>query len=46
VLALRNLAQTVSPAAVLELGIPVARLENHPATPIAWADYLMSLARI
>jgi hypothetical protein len=46
VLALRNLAQTVSPAAVLDLGIPVARLEGQPATPIAWADYLMSLARL
>jgi hypothetical protein len=46
VLALRNLAQTVSPAAVLELGIPVARLEGQPATPIAWADYLMALARL
>jgi hypothetical protein len=46
VLALRNLDQTVSPAAVLELGIPVARLEGSPATPLAWADFLMSLARI
>ncbi|HEX5097486.1 MAG TPA: hypothetical protein VFX21_15765, partial [Acidimicrobiia bacterium] len=46
VLALRNLAQTVSPAAALELGIPVARLEGQPATPIAWADYLMALARL
>jgi hypothetical protein len=42
VLALTRLDQTVSPAALLELGIPVGRLEGQPATPVAWADVLLS----
>jgi hypothetical protein len=31
---------TVSPAAVLQCGIPVGRLEGRPATPLSWASLL------
>jgi len=31
---------TVSPAAVLQCGIPVGRLEGRPATPLLWAALL------
>ena len=31
---------TVSPAAVLRSGIPVARLDGRPATPLLWASLL------
>jgi len=31
---------TVSPAAVLQCGIPVGRLEGRPATPLLWASLL------
>jgi hypothetical protein len=41
VIALTGIADTVSPAAVLQLGIPVGRLGATPATPAAWADLLM-----
>jgi hypothetical protein len=41
VLALNNVADTVSPAEVLQLGIPVGRLGAKYATPAAWADLLM-----
>jgi hypothetical protein len=41
VLALTGIADTVSPAAVLQLNIPVGRLGPTPATPAAWADLLM-----
>jgi hypothetical protein len=41
VLALTGIADTVSPAAVLHLDIPVGRLGATPATPAAWADLLM-----
>jgi hypothetical protein len=37
---LENLHATVSPAAVLALGIPVARIDGVPATPDAWATAL------
>ena len=40
-LALTGIADTVSPAAVLNLDIPVGRLGATPATPAAWADLLM-----
>ncbi len=40
-LALTNLDQTVSPAAVLELGIPVGRLGDVVATPLTWAELLL-----
>lgn len=40
-LQLTRLDETVSPAAVLELGIPVGRLERHLATPVAWAEMLL-----
>lgn len=41
VLQLTRLDETVSPAAVLDLGIPVGRLERHVATPVAWAELLL-----
>jgi len=41
VLALTGVADTVSPAAVLELGIPVGRLGAQHATPATWADLLV-----
>jgi hypothetical protein len=41
VLALTGIADTVSPAAVLNLEVPVGRLGSTPATPAAWADLLM-----
>ncbi|MCU1379206.1 MAG: hypothetical protein JWN29_2189 [Acidimicrobiales bacterium] len=39
-LALEHLEATVSPAAVLQLGIPVARIEGQKATPALWAVLL------
>lgn len=39
-LALERLDATVSPASLLSLGIPVARLDGRPATPDAWAEVL------
>ncbi len=36
-LVVRNLAATVSPAAVLRTGVPVAWLDDQPATPERWA---------
>gem|GEM_PF-7074288 len=38
--ALEGLEQTVSPAAILKLPIPVARLDGEPATPDRWAAIL------
>jgi hypothetical protein len=35
-----DLEGTVSPAAVLQCGIPVGRLEGRPATPLLWASLL------
>lgn len=42
VLALTRVDGTVSPAAVLDLGIAVGRIENRPATPVTWAELLMA----
>lgn len=39
-LALTGLDETADPAAVLELGIPVGRLDRRRATPAAWARLL------
>lgn len=39
-LAVKDLRSTVSPAAVLQCGIPVGRLEGRPATPLLWASHL------
>lgn len=39
-LALERLDATVSPASLLSLGIPVARLDGRPATPDSWAEVL------
>jgi hypothetical protein len=39
-LALHGLDRTVTPAALLQLGIPVARLEGQPATTELWASVL------
>jgi hypothetical protein len=41
VLALDNLDGTVSPAAPLELGIPVGRLELEHASPLTWTELLL-----
>jgi hypothetical protein len=41
VLALTGVADTVSPASVLELGIPVGRIGAKHATPASWADLLI-----
>jgi hypothetical protein len=35
-----DLDGTVSPAAILQCGIPVGRLEGRPATPLRWASVL------
>jgi hypothetical protein len=40
VVALSGIADTVSPAAVLSLGIPVGRIGSNRATPAVWADLL------
>ncbi|GIU85825.1 MAG: hypothetical protein KatS3mg009_0340 [Acidimicrobiia bacterium] len=45
VMALTNLEETVSPAAVLDLGIPVGRLDDRVATPVAWAELLLERMR-
>ena len=39
-LGVTDLDGTVSPAAVLQCGIPVGRLEDQPATPLQWAALL------
>ena len=41
VLALDGLDTTVSPAAALELGIPVGRLEQEHASPLTWTELLL-----
>jgi hypothetical protein len=41
VLALDGLDDTVSPAASLELGIPVGRLAQEHASPLTWTELLM-----
>ena len=41
VIAMTGVADTISPAAVLGLGIPVGRIGSNPATPAVWADLLM-----
>ena len=40
-MAITNLADTVSPASILQLGVPVAVLDGEPASPELWADILM-----
>jgi hypothetical protein len=46
VLALEHLADTVSPAAPMQLDIPIGRLDGRPATPVRWAEILVErLAR-
>jgi hypothetical protein len=40
-MAVTNLADTVTPASVLHLGVPVALLDGEPASPELWADILM-----
>jgi hypothetical protein len=39
-LGVTDLDGTVSPATVLQCGIPVGRLEGRPATPLLWASVL------
>jgi hypothetical protein len=41
VLALTGVTDTVSPAGILRLNIPVGRIGPTPATPASWADLLM-----
>jgi len=41
-LCLSGLDDTVSPAAPLKTGLPVALLEGQPASPERWADLLLS----
>ena len=41
VLALEGLDDTVSPATVLELGIPVGRLAEEHASPLTWTELLL-----
>ncbi len=41
-LALTHVDDTVSPAAILDLGIPVGRIEGRPATALAWAELLLA----
>jgi hypothetical protein len=41
-LALTHSHDTVTPAAILELGIPVGRIEGRPATALEWAELLMA----
>ena len=41
VIALTGVADTVSPAAILGLNIPVGRIGSNPATPAVWTDLLM-----
>ena len=40
-LALDGLDDTVSPAAALELGVPVGRLAQEHASPLTWAELLL-----
>jgi hypothetical protein len=40
-LALMGVENTVSPASVLELGVPVGRLDGQVATPLSWTELLM-----
>jgi hypothetical protein len=44
-LALTNVDDTVSPAAILDLGIPVGRIEGRPATALEWAEVLLARMR-
>jgi hypothetical protein len=41
VLALTGASDTISPAAILQLDIPIGRIGSKHATPAAWADLLM-----
>jgi hypothetical protein len=41
VLALEGLDDTVSPASVLELGVPVGRLAAEHASPLTWTELLL-----
>ncbi len=41
VLAVERLDETVSPASLLEIGIPVSRIEGEPANAMRWADVLL-----
>jgi hypothetical protein len=41
VIAMTGIADTISPAAILGLGIPVGRIGSNPATPAVWADLLL-----
>jgi hypothetical protein len=44
-LALTHVDDTVSPAAILDLGIPVGRIGGRPATALEWAELLLGRMR-
>jgi hypothetical protein len=44
-LALTHVDDTVSPAAILDLGIPVGRIAGRPATALEWAELLLGRMR-
>ncbi len=41
VLAVERLDETVSPASLLEVGVPIVRLDGEPASPNRWAEILL-----
>ena len=41
VLAIERLDETVSPASLLEVGVPIARLDGEPASATRWAEVLL-----
>jgi hypothetical protein len=41
VIAITGIADTISPAAILGLNIPIGRIGSNPATPAVWADLLL-----
>jgi hypothetical protein len=41
VIAMTGIADTISPAAILGLNIPIGRIGSNPATPAVWADLLL-----
>lgn len=42
-LAVTDVAATATPAAIVGTGIPVARLDDEPATPARWASVIADL---
>ena len=44
-IAVNNTDDTVSPASILQVGIPVAIVDREPATPELWAELLIERLR-